>query len=76
MENSAPGICLWVIHGGQLNFAAGSGEMLSARPNCISHFLSLFDYTDIPREKIELSKGDMSGKYNGAASLQGRTVIP
>ena len=47
-----------------------------ARLNCISHFLSLFDYTDIPREKIELGKRDMSGKYDDAASLEGRTVIP
>ncbi len=47
-----------------------------ARLNCISHFLSLFDYTDIPREKIELGKRDMSGKYDDVASLEGRTVIP
>ncbi len=47
-----------------------------ARLNCISHFLSLFDYTDIPREKIELGKRDMSGRYDDAASLEGRTFIP
>ena len=47
-----------------------------ARLNCISHFLSMFDYKDIPREKIDLGKRDMSGKYDDAASLQGRTFIP
>ncbi len=47
-----------------------------ARLNCISHFLSMFDYTDVPREKVDLGKRDMSGKYDDAASLEGRTFIP
>ncbi len=47
-----------------------------ARLNCISHFLSMIDYQEVPHEKIELGKRDMSGKYDDAASLDGRTFIP
>ncbi len=47
-----------------------------ARLNCISHFLSMFDYKELPREKVELGKRDLSGRYDDVASLQGRTFIP
>ena len=47
-----------------------------ARLNCISHFLSMFDYKELPREKVDLGKRDLSGSYDDVASLQDRTFIP
>ncbi len=47
-----------------------------ARLNCISHFLGMFDYEELPREKVELGKRDLSGSYDDVASLEGRTFIP
>ena len=40
-----------------------------ARLNCISHFLSLFHYKKLPREKVELGKRDMKGKYDDQKSI-------
>ena len=37
-----------------------------ARLNCISHFLSLIPYEDLPREKIELGERNMADKYDDA----------
>jgi len=48
----------------------------TARLNCISHFLSLIPYKKLPRDKIELGKRNMQGKYDDKAPLQRRKHIP
>ena len=47
-----------------------------ARLNCISHLLSQIPYQELPREKVELGKRNMKGKYNDQATLEGRRFIP
>ncbi len=47
-----------------------------ARLNCISHFLSLIPYKELPREKVELGKRNMKGKYDDKSGLKGRNFIP
>ncbi len=46
-----------------------------ARLNCITHFLSQFPYAGLSREKIDLGKRSMKGKYDDQASLEGRKFI-
>ena len=47
-----------------------------ARLNCISHFLSLIPYKKLPREKVELGKRDMKGKYDDQKSMAPFRFIP
>ena len=47
-----------------------------ARLNCISHFLSQIPYEELPREKIELGKRDIKGRYDDEASLAGYAYVP
>ena len=47
-----------------------------ARLNCISHLLSLILYEDLPREKIDLGKRSMKGKYDDQVALEGRKFVP
>ena len=47
-----------------------------ARLNCISHLLSLIPYEDLPREKINLGKRSMKGKYDDEASIANRRIVP
>ncbi len=47
-----------------------------ARLNCIAHLLTQIPYEELPREKIDLGKRSMKGKYNDRATLDGRKFIP
>ena len=47
-----------------------------ARLNCISHFLSLIPYQELPREKVKLGERDMKGKYDDRLSPKERRFIP
>jgi polyphosphate kinase 2 len=47
-----------------------------ARLNCISHLLSLIPYKKLPREKVELGKRDMKGKYDDQKSMAQFRYIP
>jgi polyphosphate kinase 2 len=47
-----------------------------ARLNCITHFLNQIPYKELPREKIDLGKRNMKGKYDDDATLKGRKFIP
>ena len=47
-----------------------------ARLDCISHFLSLVPYGEIPREKVELGKRHMKGKYSDRKSIARYNAIP
>lgn len=53
-----------------------SDDKKRARLNCISHLLSQFPYEELPREKVELGKRSMKGKYDDQATLKGRKFIP
>ncbi len=53
-----------------------SDEKRRARLNCIAHLLSLIDYQEVPREKIELPKRSMKGAYDDQKSLNGRNFVP
>ena len=47
-----------------------------ARLNCISHFLSLIPYEQVPREKVKMAKRSEKGAYDDDASLKGRRLVP
>ena len=47
-----------------------------ARLNCISHLLSLIPYKKLTREKVELGKRDMKGKYDDQKSIAQFRFIP
>jgi polyphosphate kinase 2 len=53
-----------------------SDDKKRARLNCITHFLSQFPYEELPRQKVDLGKRNMKGKYDDQASLEGRRFIP
>jgi polyphosphate kinase 2 len=47
-----------------------------ARLNCISHFLSMVPYGEIPLEKVELGTRHMKGAYNDRKSIARYNAIP
>ncbi|MBP0027805.1 polyphosphate kinase 2 [Roseofilum sp. Guam] len=47
-----------------------------ARLNCISHFLSLIPYEELPIKPVKLGKRDLSHQYDDHLSLKGRRFIP
>jgi polyphosphate kinase 2 (PPK2 family) len=47
-----------------------------ARLNCISHFLSLIPYEDLPREKVKLGDRNMADKYDDVLSPENGRFIP
>ncbi|MBP0015414.1 MAG: polyphosphate kinase 2 [Roseofilum sp. SBFL] len=47
-----------------------------ARLNCISHFLSLIPYEELPIKPVKLGKRDLSNQYDDHLSLKGRRFIP
>ena len=47
-----------------------------ARLNCISHLLSQIPYKELPREKVDLGKRIMKGKYDDAASIKDFDFVP
>lgn len=47
-----------------------------ARLNCISHFLSLIPYEELPIQSVDLGKRDMKNEYDDHLSLKDRRVIP
>ncbi len=47
-----------------------------ARLNCISHLLSLIPYKELSREKVELGKRNMKGKYDDQASIARYNFVP
>ncbi|MEA2079529.1 MAG: polyphosphate kinase 2 [Pseudomonadota bacterium] len=53
-----------------------SNDKKRARLNCITHLLSQFPYEELPRQKVDLGKRKMKGKYDDDASLEGRRFIP
>lgn len=53
-----------------------SDDKKRARLNCITHFLSLVPYKNVPRPKIELPKRSKKGAYDDEATLRGRRFVP
>jgi len=47
-----------------------------ARLNCISHLLTQIPYEELPREKVDLGKRKLKGKYDDQASIEGRSFVP
>ena len=47
-----------------------------ARLNCISHFLSMIPYEDLPREEVKLGDRDMTNKYDDVLLPEGKHFIP
>jgi hypothetical protein len=47
-----------------------------ARLNCISHLLGQIPYEELPREKIDLGKRSMKGKYDDEATIREFSFIP
>ena len=53
-----------------------SDDKRRARPNCISHLLSLIPYQKAPREPIKLPRRSGKGEYDDQAPLQNRNFVP
>ncbi|ELR99901.1 polyphosphate kinase 2 [Gloeocapsa sp. PCC 73106] len=53
-----------------------SNDKKRARLNCLSHFLSLFPYEPIPREKVKLPERSLEYSYDDEAPLKTRNWIP
>jgi polyphosphate kinase 2 len=47
-----------------------------ARLNCISHLLSLIPHSELAREKVELGKRNMKGKYDDQMSIAQYNFVP
>ena len=44
-------------------YVVDSNDQRKARLNCISHFLSLIPYEEVPHKKVKLPKPQLKGKY-------------
>jgi polyphosphate kinase 2 len=53
-----------------------SDDKRRARLNCITHFLSLIPYKDVPVDEVKLPKRDKKHAYDDEASLANRRFIP
>jgi polyphosphate kinase 2 len=53
-----------------------SNDKKRARLNCLSHFLSLFPYEPVKREKVELPRRSMKYEYDDETPLKDRRWIP
>jgi polyphosphate kinase len=53
-----------------------SDDKKQARLNCISHFLQLFPYEPIPREKVKLPDRSMKHSYDDQTPMLNRRWIP
>ena len=53
-----------------------SDDKRRARLNCISHFLSLIPYDEVPREAIVLPERDVSKAYDDRSPIRSRHIIP
>jgi polyphosphate kinase 2 len=53
-----------------------SDDKRRARLNGIKHILSLIPYEKVKHDKVKLPKRSKHGKYDDAASLRGRNLIP
>jgi polyphosphate kinase 2 len=53
-----------------------SDDKRRARLNCISHFLKVIPYEDVPYDKVKLPKRSFKGEYDDQATLKGRTFVP
>ena len=53
-----------------------SDDKKRARLNCITHLLNQFPYKELPKDKVNLGKRNMKGKYDDQSTLEGRNFIP
>ena len=53
-----------------------SDDKKRARLNCITHFLNQIPRKELAREKIDLGKRNMKGKYDDSATLKNRKLVP
>lgn len=53
-----------------------SDDKKRARLNCLSHFLSLFPYEPVPREKVKLPERSLQHSYDDETPMQNRHWIP
>jgi polyphosphate kinase 2 len=53
-----------------------SDDKKRARLNCISHFLSLIPYKEVPKKPVKMPKRSKKGAYNDEAVLKGRKFVP
>ena len=53
-----------------------SDDKRRARLNCISHFLSLIPYKEVPRDNVKLLNRDKKDAYDDQATLKGRNFVP
>ena len=53
-----------------------SDDKRRARLNCISHFLSLVEYNDVPRSDIKLPRRSLKKAYDDETPLLSRNFVP
>jgi polyphosphate kinase 2 len=53
-----------------------SDDKRRARLNCIRHFLSCIPYEEVPHDKVEIPKRDMTHDFDDIDSLSSRRFIP
>lgn len=53
-----------------------SDDKRRARLNCLTHFLSLFSYEEIPHERIKLPKRITKDEYDDQGPLRKRNFVP
>lgn len=57
-------------------YIISSNDKKRARLNCLSHFLSLFPYEPVPREKVKLPERSTKHSYDDQATMENRNWIP
>ncbi len=57
-------------------FIVRSDNKKRARLNCNPHLLGQIPHKELPREKVDLGKRSMKGKYDDQAALEGKSFIP
>jgi polyphosphate kinase len=57
-------------------YTVRSDNKKRARLNCVSHFLSLFPYEPVPREKVKLPKRSKEHSYDDETPMKERRWIP
>jgi polyphosphate kinase 2 len=56
-------------------YIARSDDKKRARLNCISHFLSLIPYKEVPGSKVKMPERSMKGAYDDELTLHGKRFL-
>ena len=57
-------------------YVVRSDDKRRARLNCISHFLSLIPYEEVPHEMAKIPKPDETHAYDDTVAMSSRRFVP